>query len=689
MAINKEQETKTKSITVEEFNKELSHLKDLFTEEEILKIADAFATVKKQGKAKAKLVREIVPIRQWINSEYYASRDIHNLYPFWKEKMIEIFERPDDEKVNQVILTGAIGIGKTTFAALLILRRLYELSCYENVRALFNLMGTSRIAFAYLSVTKTQAENSGFSMLKDLIDETPYFKDNFPRRHGLDSMVVFPQENLFVTFGSVLNHFIGLNLIGTVLDEANFFEGRQVDEANMQMNNKVSLIYSQIINRAESRFIVNGVNHSLSILISSSTVESSFTEQMIDKAKDDIHTMVVSPTLWDVKRENYTSGKFFYVYAGGQGVDPFVIQDYRDINHILTVQGFPEIQNRNDLDEIYQVIPYEVQSKLIKVPVEHKQAFQGDIIVALQDLAGYSVSASSKFFNNNTAYTKALDENLSHPFTHENIVLSTTDRPHQEGFLPLYAYLKNGFKFKNPSIPRYMHLDLALTGDSVGISMAHISGFRNLYGEDLIEKHANNHSEENYMDEQVKVPEVTVDFMLEIKPPKKPNQISFAKIRDFIVYLRREMGIQFELITADQFQSAQLLQELGDLNFTAGRLSVDRDTKAYDSLASLYYEGRLKHYNYKKYQFELFSLIRYPAKRKIDHVSKNSKDITDSVAGSVFNAVSALDKTGLRANELFDIYIGINLSEDSKEYREDKAQEVGRGILGLGNIKFL
>ena len=51
-------------------------------------------------------------------------------------------------------------------------------------------------------------------------------------------------------------------------------------------------------------------------------------------------------------------------------------------------------------------------------------------------------------------------------------------------------------------------------------------------------------------------------------------------MRDFIVFLRNELGVKFEIITADQFQSAQLLQELGELGFNTGSLSVDRTPDA-------------------------------------------------------------------------------------------------------------
>lgn len=685
-----------RSSTILEFQDNLKYLKNIIPEDELREINLLYSQLKKKGKAKARMIREPMPIEEWINSEYHVGQDANSIYPFWKKELIKIVKNP--VKINQVIITGSIGIGKTTFAALLLLRRIYELSCYENIHALFNLMGVSRIAFAYLSVTKDQAEASGFSLLREWIGDIPYFTENFPKKHNLDSMVIFPQENLFITFGSVANHFIGMNLIGSVLDEANFFEGRPTDDANLKMNTKVSSLYSQIVTRSQSRFIVGGVNHSLSIVVSSSTIESSFTEQLIEAAKDDPTTYVISPSLWEVKPENYPSGKSFYVYVGGQGMDPFVLKDIRDLQHLLEVNKYPPITTTNDLQEAHKIVPNDIRSKLIKVPIEHRSAFQTNIITALQDLAGYSVSASSKFFNSYEIYNKAIENDLQHPFSHQSIVLSTTPNSYQEGHPPIKAYLNNGVTFNNPHAPRYIHLDLALTGDSVGIAMSHISGFRDIYNRDLRETDSydfgsdsddySQFEEDNFISSQVKVPIIEVDFMLQINPPKKPNKISFSKIRDFIYYLKVEKGLNIELITADQFQSAQLLQEFQELGFNTANLSVDRDTKPYDTLANLYYENRINHYDYKIYQTELFNLVKYNIGRgKIDHPAEGSKDVSDAVAGAVYNAVVALDKTDMTDTSLFDLWVNANTNEARNA--QEKLNNLAMEAMGLSGIKVL
>ncbi len=669
----------------------LNNVEDLFDADELeqIRLAYEYMNAQSSTKRKAELIRPIVPIDRWINDAYYLGPDEENTYSFWKDEAVKVFNKPPEERINQIILTGAIGTGKSTFAVLCIIRVIYELSCYKHIASLFNLFGVSRIAFAYLSVTKTQAQMTGFALLVEWIDSIPYFREMFTRRKGIDSMIIWPQERLMVTFGSVANHFIGMNLIGSILDEANFFSGRDRENANIKMNSKVSELYTQIVTRSESRFIINGVNHSISILISSSTVESSFTEETIEASKDDPHTHVVSPSVWDVKPQNYCGDKFF-VYTGGDNVDPFVIEDLSDFNMLLENKKMPKIEHNLRLEDAFQLLPPIIQANLIKVPIEHAKAFRGDIIIALQDLAGYSVSSANRLFTSETVYNKALNGLYSHPFSRESIVLSTTKEPLQAGFIPIKSYLLNGVKFNNPRQPHYIHLDLALTGDSVGIAMTHISGWKTIYKQESVFDTAEE-SKDSFsvlgkkqdqlnnplIEDEIKIPKVAVDFMLKIDPPKKPNKISLGKIRDFIVYLRNVLKINIELVTADQFQSAQMLQELDELGFGTAGLSVDRTADAYLTFTNLMYEERIDMYHYEPFKKELFGVVYYPAKRKVDHTAKGSKDVSDAVVGATFSAVKAEDKTDVHDHSLVELFMEANKADEDILYKQRVKKVIG------------
>ncbi|MGA9130801.1 MAG: hypothetical protein WB384_02255, partial [Candidatus Sulfotelmatobacter sp.] len=116
-------------------------------------------------------------------------------------------------------------------------------------------------------------------------------------------------------------------------------------------------------------------------------------------------------------------------------------------------------------------------------------------------------------------------------------------------------------------------------------------------------------------------------------PPR--GEIDIPKIRALIHQLRDKAGMQFGLITFDQYQSQESLKSLKDSGFTADNFSVDNDTTAYDMLKQALYDGRVLCYEFPKLEEELARLER--AGHKIDHPAQagSSKDLADCLAAVV------------------------------------------------------
>ena len=141
------------------------------------------------------------------------------------------------------------------------------------------------------------------------------------------------------------------------------------------------------------------------------------------------------------------------------------------------------------------------------------------------------------------------------------------------------------------------------------------------------------------------------------------------------------MHIKFGMVSADQFQSAQLLQELAELGFPTKGLSVDRTPDAYLTFANLIYEERVSIYDYKPFRQELFSVIYYPEKRKVDHPAKGSKDVADSVVGSAFNAINSENKLDVDSGSLVDIFVKSNTSQNGQ--LKAAVEETLNGLLNM------
>lgn len=617
-----------------------------------------FAEILKEESERRKLantpiqVREIVPMDEFL-SPAYLGPDAENIYPYWRDFLCNVFDKKREEegrRINQVILSGSIGVGKSTIAEILLLRKLYELSCYKNINAKFKLMSTASIMFLYFSINKDTANATGFGSIRAWVDSSPYFRNNFPRKQRIDSLLVFP-EGVTIAYGSRSSDAIGRNLICSIMDEANFLSSSGDNKSgNIE---KALEMFAGMVNRSNSRFIIDGGdNYSLNILVSSSTHENSATEQQIRNSVGDEHTISAAPSQWEVKPDKF-SKKYFYVFKGNNYMDPCIVESTDDVNNVKISLGMKKnnyLDGLSDLESIEKIIesfPPHQRDMFLKVPEELKHGFEINLIRSLQDLGGVSVQASGKLFTSPVVYNNCIDSKLSHPFLAPEIVISTGDT------IEIRDYLRDNWSIRCPERPRYIHIDQSYRTDSTGIT--------SIYLDSIIEE------------EGVKKPVFAVDFMLRINPPKPPRKIAIYKIRNFVVYLANVVNMKIGKVTYDIFNSEESRQILEEMGLNVGYQSVDRTDKAYLDLVEIMYEGRLKIYDSPILRHELFNLVHYRDKRKVDHPktvqdssydgkgsSVGSKDLSDSLAGALENALQVNISVQSGDNGTLDSFLGIN-----------------------------
>lgn len=537
-----------------------------------------------------------------------------------------------------VFVHNSIGVGKSTIAELIMMRKMYELSCFRNINAMFNLMSKTNIMFLYFSVNQKQAERTGFGEYRALIDNSPYFNENFQRNPRLNSLLVFP-EGISYAYGSSASDSIGMSVICSMLDEANFIGGNGPSKDS----EKATDLYANIVNRSNSRFIVDGgVNHSLNILVSSATYENSATERQIRLSRNDPHTIVAAPAQWDVKPKNF-SKKFFYVFKGSNYLEANIVNSTDDVNNYRVSEGMSKhkyIDGLEDYDSINKVIeelPPHMQSKFLKVPVDLRAGFEANLLRSLQDIGGVSTGSQGKLFSSPMVLQDCIDENRHHPFVSKEIVISTGDD------INVKDYLRDDFRLRYPERPRYLHIDQSFRTDSTGISC--------VYVDSIVEE------------DGVKKPVFGVDFMLRINPPKPPKKIAIYKIRNFVIYLVNVVGMKIGKLTYDIFNSEESRQILEEMGFNVGYLSVDRTDKPYLDLVEIMYEKRIKLYDYPILRYELLNLLHDRIRRKVDHpkvvtddgfveyegkgndgvtgTRVGSKDVADSLCGAIQNALQS------------------------------------------------
>jgi hypothetical protein len=165
----------------------------------------------------------------------------------------------------------------------------------------------------------------------------------------------------------------------------------------------------------------------------------------------------------------------------------------------------------------------------------------------------------------------------------------------------------------------FVHVDLARVQDNCGIAVAHVEKWQKAIYD---------------ADNEVS-PYVIVDIVKYWKPDRN-RPVDFADVRDFIIDLNRQ-GFNIKKVTFDRWNSDQIMKTLEDIGINSEKLSVDRDH--YSELALLMGQYMIEGPDVELLRDELKRLVVLP-NGKIDHTNKSSKDLSDAVAGAVFNAIS-------------------------------------------------
>ena len=105
-----------------------------------------------------------VDIMTFISDEKYLGRGLYiidpftgerkcTVFPYWIEKLKEIFPDNITTRYNTVILTGSIGLGKSFIAVVCQLYLLYRMLCLKDPYTYFGLQPIDKITFSMLNVT--------------------------------------------------------------------------------------------------------------------------------------------------------------------------------------------------------------------------------------------------------------------------------------------------------------------------------------------------------------------------------------------------------------------------------------------------------------------------------------------------------------------------------------------------------
>lgn len=483
---------------------------------------------------------------------------------------------------GRVFITG--NSAKSTSAIYTNAYQTYLISCFNNPHSTFGLDSTSEILFVFQSLTGEHAENGDYARFRELCEQSAYFRTVFPFDRRNKKTLKFPSRIEVRPIGSDTGA-IGSNVIGGMIEEMNFMKITEKSKKSIDKGvyNQALTIYNGLARRRKSRFLDAGRMPGILCLVSSKRYPGEFTDTKIEEAKKDPSIYIYDKRVWDIKPQGTFSQGWFQVFIG-------------DLTRKAHIIAPGEQVSLKDLELV------------TTVPNDFRSDFETDLIGSLRDIAGVGTLARYPFVQNVGAVGEAFGK-----------VKNVFGEQETDFMQPLDMLLSN---ISHPDLPRWCHIDLAVTGDSCGMTIGHVPGFKSM-----------DKMTDGVQDQEM-MPIIRIDGMLRIKPPKD-DEIKFFKVRE-ILYVLRAKGINIKWVTFDSFQSVDSQQILRSKGFVTGKQSVDTDNSPYEFTKMAMYEGRLEAPDHPWCVKELLSLEKDTKTGKIDHPANGSKDVSDSLAGVVY-----------------------------------------------------
>lgn len=526
------------------------------------------------------------------------------IYPYWIERLKQVYPNPLYSPYQEVLITGAIGIGKSSISILGILYDLYRVTLLKDPHKKFKLIPTTPIVITLITATMDLASAVIADQLIDAIGESPYFRSKLlPGKGDRIDEEMFP-HHVGIAFGSRMRHSLGKAVIGAIIDEANF----QNAVADQAIQN-----YNSIRRRMFSRFMAKGGDVPCRMwVVSSRNESSSFLESHIDAERGNPKAAIFEPAIWEVQaHKGIYSGETFPVFIGSDVEQPKIITSDKEMDDYM--------------------------GRTIRVPVEYRKDFENNLPGALQDLAGVAIRNGVNLIYNVEALDKSMC--LENCMTTDELKLSLMDKDQIQDYYR--NNLPKGGKY-------YVHLDTGLKHDRFGFAMSRVTDnirvdTRGAVSGEIVSK----------MSPMVETPLV---FGIKALPG---SAVPLWKVRVFLVYLRSQ-GINIALITCDGYQSADMMQTLEKLGFKVKYASVDTTKDPYLKLSSNILLELIKMPKSPILRTELMNLQNLP--KKIDHPATivvdgkqvpGGKDIADAVAASSYEAIG--ESLTLGASALLDM----------------------------------
>lgn len=624
-------------------------------------------------------------IDEFIEDDEYMGQEFEKdgikgglVYPGWRHLLRELFPDELTTKYELLVLSGCIGSGKSTVSRIIMTYCYHRFLCLEDPHRYYGHQRSNKYVFYSWSPVKGTAGDLLIGEMNQMMKDSPFFKAVRDKAGGW-----YP-HNITMEYGSTHAGAVGKNIPMFIMTEANF----------CRIHNQAETAFNSLKRRVQSRFMKNQRIPFPIIIDSSISDDQDFVSNILKDYGHGSKVKVVSWPIWEIKPRSNYSAETFKVFIGNDTQDPCILEDMGDPNTLAILEN-PDLSSR-----------------VIEVPIDFKDEFRADILVAIQDIAGVATAASVGFVQSKETVSKSLIK-LS-PLTQsiirmglapENSRYSVSDyfrddywsqfqgQHHIDDFTGDDDYDQynvygdqhaDAVYFPGASVsrhrdddnydrrPRSIHIDLGIKKDLTGISSSYISG-----QDEITRMNPRTGRFEKYRE-----PVFETEWTVYIGAAPS-DEVPISKIREFIVDLRIR-GVPIWKITLDGYQSTQIKQDLILLGFNCEIVSVDRTKEPYLTWKRAMMEGRWTGPNVDRLKEEIYGLV--DTGKKIDHSSAgiDAKDGVDSVVGSIYNLFQGQGESDLMNNtqdniEVLDALLGNGDSMYEGASMEDTLTALLRG----------
>jgi hypothetical protein len=504
-----------------------------------------------------------------------------------KECLVEIFgDEPNVYNIAQIqeaMFTGAIGIGKTTFASIALPYMVHWVLCLRDPQSYFELLPGTRIAFMQMSTSEKQAKEVLFGDIFARIKHSKWFKDH-PHDPKYTSQIRFDKDIWIVPGDSSDTTFEGYNILGGIIDE---MDSHKVTEKKDYALDGFNTIRNRITSRFGNRGLLILIGQMKNSTGFAATKYAEFIEDGREGGRYAKHL-----TIWD-----------------SLGWAKFLKPDG-------TRDSFFFDKKRKCIIDAMMAIFINDSEIVMEIPRVYKKDFEGNPEQALRDHAGIPPMVGDSFISMVDKVEACVEKWITRYDGVRSPVKSNLNRPVFEDWFHALD-----------SVKRAVHVDISYSaaGDALGIAMGHVVGFKE-------------------SDDEVK-PYIVFDCLCRMRP-LPGRQIELSDMREVIYHLANERGFNIKTVTFDGFQSTDSIQQMRRKRYKTGYVSVDREVRPYHDLREAIYDERLEFPEFMTIMKNGDTKLVEIAKReilqlidtgkKIDHPAGGSKDVADAMAAVVY-----------------------------------------------------